>query len=63
MLVLTRKKSQRIRIAKDIWLTLLEVEGDKCRLGFEAPRDVKIVREEVIAGLPNVANVDLGGSD
>lgn len=47
MLVLTRKKNQRIRIGDDIEIVVLEVHGDRVKLGFEGPADVPIHREEV----------------
>ena len=47
MLVLTRKPGQRIRIGDAIEVTLLEVSGDRVRLGFSAPPDVAIHRQEV----------------
>lgn len=47
MLVLSRKKNERIMIAEDIVLTVVEIRGDKVRLGIEAPRHVAIQREEI----------------
>lgn len=47
MLVLSRKKSERIVIGDDIVITVVEVKDGKVRLGLEAPRDVPIVREEI----------------
>ncbi|MEX0702826.1 MAG: carbon storage regulator CsrA [Planctomycetales bacterium] len=47
MLVLTRKKNQRIRIGDDIEITVLEVHGDRVKLGFSGPPHVPIHREEV----------------
>lgn len=48
MLVLSRHKNERILIGDDIVVTVVEVrDGDKVRLGIDAPKDVKIVREEV----------------
>ncbi|WP_010586433.1 carbon storage regulator [Schlesneria paludicola] len=48
MLVLTRKKNERIRVGPDIWVTVVEQRGDKVRLGIEAPTEIPILREEVI---------------
>jgi len=48
MLVLTRRVNERIVIGDDITVTVLEVRGDQVRLGIEAPRDVKVFREEVL---------------
>jgi carbon storage regulator len=47
MLVLSRKKDQRIQIGKDVWLTVIGVQGGRVRLGFEAPDDVLILRDEL----------------
>jgi carbon storage regulator len=47
MLVLSRKQGQRIRIGDSIELVVTEVRGDKVRLGFTAPPDVAIHREEI----------------
>ncbi|QDU20402.1 carbon storage regulator CsrA [Urbifossiella limnaea] len=47
MLVLSRKKNESIVIAGDIVITVIEVRGDKVRLGIVAPKDVPVHREEV----------------
>lgn len=47
MLVLSRKKNERIVINDNIVITVVEVRGDKVRLGIEAPKDVPVHREEV----------------
>jgi carbon storage regulator len=47
MLVLSRKKDESIRIGSDIVITIIEIRGDKVRLGFAAPKDVSIHRQEV----------------
>ena len=47
MLVLTRRSEQRIVIGDDIVITVLEVKGDTVRLGIDAPRSVRVHREEV----------------
>lgn len=47
MLVLTRKYDQDIRIGDDINVKVVEVRGDKVRLGIEAPREVPIMRAEL----------------
>lgn len=51
MLVLSRKKNESIVIAGDIVITVVEVRGDKVRLGIVAPRDVPVHREEVHAAI------------
>jgi carbon storage regulator len=47
MLVLSRKKSQRIRLGDSIVITVVRVAGDKVRLGIEAPRDMVVLRDEL----------------
>ncbi len=47
MLVLSRKKDEKIVIGDSITLMVIEIRGDKVRLGIEAPRDVSVHREEV----------------
>lgn len=51
MLVLTRKKNEEIVIGKDqeITVTVLEIRGDKVRLGVVAPADTPVHRFEVVA--------------
>ncbi|MFO0960973.1 MAG: carbon storage regulator [Isosphaeraceae bacterium] len=48
MLVLSRKRSERIWISKDICITIVKLDRHQVRLGIEAPSDVPIVREEVL---------------
>ena len=47
MLVLSRKKNEAIVINDVIKVTVIEVRGDKVRLGLEAPRDIEVHRQEV----------------
>ena len=47
MLVLSRHKDEKVYIGNDVVLTIVEVRGNKVRLGFEAPPHVRIDREEV----------------
>lgn len=47
MLVLSRKNGQKIIINDDIVITILDAKFDNCKIAIEAPRDVKIFREEV----------------
>lgn len=51
MLVLTRKKHQSIIIGNDIEISVLEVTGDKVRLGIQAPRDVSVFRKEILIAI------------
>ena len=47
MLVLSRKKNESIRIGEDITIVVVEIRGDKVRLGIDAPKDVPVHRREV----------------
>ena len=47
MLVLSRKRDERIMIGDDISLLVVDIRGDKVRLGIEAPSDVTVHRKEV----------------
>lgn len=47
MLVLSRKKDETIVINDNIKIMVVEVRGDKVRLGIDAPRDVTVHREEI----------------
>ena len=48
MLVLTRKPGEKILIGDDIVITVLDARGDSVRIGIDAPRGVKIQRDEVV---------------
>ncbi len=47
MLVLSRKKQEQIVINEDILVTVVDIRGDKVRLGVDAPKDVPVHRKEV----------------
>lgn len=47
MLVLSRRKDERVVIGDNVVVTVIEIRGDRVRLGFEAPAEVVINREEV----------------
>lgn len=51
MLVLSRKKNESIVVDDAIVITVVEIRGDKVRLGIEAPREVPIHRSEVHAAI------------
>ena len=51
MLVLSRLKEQTIVIGEDVRITVVDVKGDKVRLGIEAPRHIAVHREEVFRAL------------
>lgn len=47
MLVLSRQRDQSIMIGDDIVLTVVDVRGDKVRIGIDAPTEIPVHRQEV----------------
>jgi len=47
MLILSRRVNEKIVIGEDIVVSVVEVRGDQVKLGIEAPRNVKVFRQEV----------------
>jgi len=47
MLVLSRKKNERIVINNNVTVMVVDIRGDKVRLGIEAPKEVSVHRSEV----------------
>ena len=47
MLMLSRKIGEKIVINEDIFFTVVEIKGGQVRLGFDAPADISIHREEI----------------
>jgi carbon storage regulator len=47
MLILSRKKNERLMIGDNIQISIVDIRGDQVKLGIEAPRDVKVFRQEV----------------
>ena len=47
MLVLTRQRDECIMIGDNIVITVVDIRGDKVRLGVEAPSDIPVHRQEV----------------
>jgi carbon storage regulator len=50
MLVLTRKLMEKLYIGDDICVTVVRLEGGQVRLGIEAPREIAVVRAELLDG-------------
>ncbi len=50
MLVLTRKAGEKIVIAGNVTVTLLSCEGERARIGIDAPREVTVLRAELVKG-------------
>ena len=53
MLVLSRKKNESIIINDHVIVTVVEIRGDKVRLGIEAPKDVTVHRREIYEAIQN----------
>jgi carbon storage regulator len=51
MLVLSRKKNESIIINNDVIVTVVEIRGDKVRLGIVAPKEVPVHRQEVFEAI------------
>ena len=47
MLILTRRVGERLMIGDDVVLTVLGVDGNQVRVGIDAPRDMRVDREEI----------------
>ena len=53
MLVLSRKKNESIVINNDITIVVVDIRGDKVRLGVEAPKEIPVHRREVYDAIQN----------
>jgi carbon storage regulator len=51
MLILSRKVNEKIMIGDDISVSIIEVRGDQVRVGVEAPKNVKVFRQEVFEAI------------
>ncbi len=58
MLVLSRQRDQSVMIGEDTEVRVIDVRGDKVRLGFVAPRDVSVHRKEVYDAIRNEHRAD-----
>ncbi len=58
MLVLSRKKNESIVINDDITIVVVEIRGDKVRLGVEAPKEVPVHRREVFDAIQRNESVN-----
>lgn len=47
MLVLSRHRDESIMIGDDVVVTIVDIRGDKVRLGIDAPQDIPVHRQEV----------------
>ena len=58
VLILSRKKNESIFINDDITIVVVEIRGDKVRLGIDAPMDVPVHRQEVYEAIQRAGGVD-----
>lgn len=58
MLVLSRKKGESVVVNGNITIVVVDVRGDKARIGIEAPADVAVYRSEVLAKRPTANEED-----
>lgn len=63
MLVLSRKQDEKIMIGDSIVLMVVSIQGDKVRLGIEAPKDVSIHREEVYRAIHKGVDADSASAE
>ena len=54
MLVLSRKSMERIQIGENVVVTVLEIHGNKVRIGIDAPKEIHVLRSELKEVIPNV---------
>lgn len=55
MLVMTRKRDESILVDRNIEITVVEIRGDKVRLGVSAPKEVPVHRREVYESIHGIA--------
>ncbi len=47
MLILTRRNGEKLRIGDEVTVTVLDINGNQVRLGFDAPKSVSVHRQEI----------------
>ncbi len=58
MLILSRKIDEKIKIGDDITLTIIEIRGEQVKIGVEAPKNVKVFRQEVFNAIQSENKAD-----
>lgn len=58
MLVLSRKRNESLFIGYDVRITVVDVRGDKVRLGIDASENIPVHREEVLAAILRDGGID-----
>ena len=62
MLILARKKDEKIIIDDQIEISIIEIKGDQVKIGINAPRSVKIFRHEVYLAIQEANKAALSSS-
>lgn len=60
MLVLSRKTGETIQIGENVFVRVVEVKGGRVRLSIDAPKDVRILREELSLRIDDESESKLG---
>jgi carbon storage regulator CsrA len=65
MLVLSRKREEKLQIGNDITVTILKVKGNSVQIGIEAPKSVRVLRTELVlpSGQGERVNRDESGDE
>ena len=63
MLVLSRHRDESIMIGDDVVVTIVDIRGDKVRLGIEAPQSIPVHRQEVYDAIQRENRDSAGSSD
>lgn len=53
MLILSRKINEKIKIGDSITLSIIEIKADQVKIGIDAPKEVKVFRQEVFNAIQN----------
>lgn len=63
MLVLSRQKDESIMVGDEVEITIVDVRGDKVRLGITAPRSISVHRKEVYEAIQREKESEKKGED
>ncbi len=63
MLVLSRQRDESIMIGDDVEITIVDVRGDKVRLGITAPKQIPVHRREIYDAIQREKDDNAGNTD